>query len=98
VGSVFAQRLHRRVVPRGKKSVAHPTRLRPVSDFEYEFQMAGLNRNLAPELEAKFLTPPEQYTFISSSIIKAIAQLSGDISSFVPDVVHQQLIKKFKQA
>ncbi|MEQ1484090.1 pantetheine-phosphate adenylyltransferase [Methyloglobulus sp.] len=71
--------------------------LRAVSDFEYEFQMAGMNRNLAPELETMFLTPPEQYTFISSSMIKAIAQLCGDISSFVPDVVHQQLIKKFKQ-
>lgn len=70
--------------------------LRAVSDFEYEFQMAGMNRNLAPELETIFLTPPEQYTFISSSVIKAIAELNGDISSFVPDCVHQQLIKKFK--
>lgn len=70
--------------------------LRAVSDFEYEFQMAGMNRNLAPELETLFLTPPEQYTFISSSVIKAIAELNGDISSFVPDCVYQQLIKKFK--
>jgi pantetheine-phosphate adenylyltransferase len=70
--------------------------LRAVSDFEYEFQMAGMNRNLAPELETMFLTPPEQYTFISSSVIKAIAQLKGDISSFVPDCVNEQLIKKFK--
>jgi pantetheine-phosphate adenylyltransferase len=70
--------------------------LRAVSDFEYEFQMAGMNRNLAPELETIFLTPPEQYTFISSSVIKAIAQLKGDISSFVPDCVNEQLIKKFK--
>ncbi len=69
--------------------------LRAVSDFEYEFQMAGMNRNLAPELETMFLTPPEQYTFISSSVIKAIAQLHGDISSFVPDCVYQQLLKKF---
>ncbi|ESS72500.1 phosphopantetheine adenylyltransferase CoaD [Methyloglobulus morosus KoM1] len=71
--------------------------LRAVSDFEYEFQMAGMNRKLAPELETLFLTPPEQYTFISSSVIKSIAQLHGDISSFVPDVVCQQLIKKFSQ-
>jgi pantetheine-phosphate adenylyltransferase len=71
--------------------------LRAVSDFEYEFQMAGMNRNLAPELETLFLTPPEQYTFISSSVIKSIAQLNGDISSFVPDVVYQQLLKKFNQ-
>lgn len=71
--------------------------LRAVSDFEYEFQMAGMNRNLAPELETLFLTPPEQYTFISSSMIKAIAQLNGDISTFVPEIVYQQLIKKFNQ-
>ena len=71
--------------------------LRAVSDFEYEFQMAGMNRKLAPELETLFLTPLEQYTFISSSVIKSIAQLHGDISSFVPDVVRQQLIKKFSQ-
>ncbi len=69
--------------------------LRAVSDFEYEFQMAGMNRNLAPELETLFLTPPEQYTFISSSVIKAIAELQGDISSFVPDCVYQELNKKF---
>jgi pantetheine-phosphate adenylyltransferase len=71
--------------------------LRAVSDFEYEFQMAGMNRNLAPELETMFLTPPEQYTFISSSVIKSIAQLNGNIASFVPDCVNQQLVKKFKQ-
>jgi pantetheine-phosphate adenylyltransferase len=69
--------------------------LRAVSDFEFEFQMAGMNRNLAPELETMFLTPAEQYTFISSSMIKSIAQLNGDISAFVPDCVRQQLIKKF---
>jgi pantetheine-phosphate adenylyltransferase len=72
--------------------------LRAVSDFEFEFQLAGMNRNLAPELETLFLTPSEQYTFISSSVIKSIAQLHGDIASFVPDCVNQQLIKKFKQA
>lgn len=70
--------------------------LRAVSDFEYEFQMAGMNRNLAPELETLFLTPPEQYTFISSSVIKAIAGLNGDISSFVPGCVYRQLTEKFK--
>lgn len=72
--------------------------LRAVSDFEYEFQMAGMNRNLAPELETVFLTPPEQYTFISSSMIKSIAQLNGDISAFVPDCVNQKLIEKFNRA
>lgn len=69
--------------------------LRAVSDFEYEFQLAGMNRRLAPELETVFLTPAEQYEFISSSMIREIAQLHGDVSCFVPDIVHQGLIKKF---
>jgi pantetheine-phosphate adenylyltransferase len=70
--------------------------LRAVSDFEYEFQLAGMNRRLAPELETVFLTPAEQYEFISSSMIREIAQLNGDVSCFVPDLVHQSLINKFK--
>jgi pantetheine-phosphate adenylyltransferase len=69
--------------------------LRAVSDFEYEFQLAGMNRRLAPELETVFLTPAEQYEFISSSMIREIAQLKGDVSGFVPDIVHQRLIAKF---
>ena len=69
--------------------------LRAVSDFEYEFQLAGMNRRLAPELETVFLTPAEQYEFISSSMIREIAQLKGDVSSFVPERVHQRLIEKF---
>ena len=69
--------------------------LRAVSDFEYEFQLAGMNRRLAPELETVFLTPAEQYEFISSSMIREIAQLNGDVSCFVPDLVHQALINKF---
>jgi pantetheine-phosphate adenylyltransferase len=70
--------------------------LRAVSDFEYEFQLAGMNRRLAPELETVFLTPAEQYEFISSSMIREIAQLKGDVSCFVPDIVHQCLINKFR--
>ncbi|MCK5477857.1 MAG: pantetheine-phosphate adenylyltransferase [Methylococcales bacterium] len=69
--------------------------LRAVSDFEYEFQMAGMNRRLSPDLETMFLTPAEQYEFISSSMIREIAKLKGDVSSFVPDCVEKQLIKKF---
>lgn len=69
--------------------------LRAVSDFEYEFQLAGMNRNLAPELETIFLTPAEKYLFISSSMIKAIAEFHGDISAFVPQVVQKQLDLKF---
>ncbi|WP_341328046.1 pantetheine-phosphate adenylyltransferase [Methylotuvimicrobium sp. KM2] len=71
--------------------------LRAVSDFEYEFQLAGMNRRLSPDLETVFLTPAEQYEFISSSMIKEIARLNGDVSSFVPDIVKQSLIKKFSQ-
>lgn len=69
--------------------------LRAVSDFEYEFQLAGMNRRLAPELETVFLTPAEQYEFISSSMIREIARLKGNVSYFVADCVHQQLIEKF---
>ena len=69
--------------------------LRAVTDFEYEFQLAGMNRKLAPQLETMFLTPAEQYEFISSTMIREIAQLKGDVSCVVPVVVHQRLIKKF---
>ena len=62
--------------------------LRAVSDFEYEFQMAGMNRSLIPNVETLFLTPSTQYTYISSSLVKEIALLGGDVSNFVhPDVV-----------
>ena len=69
--------------------------LRAVSDFEYEFQLAGMNRRLSPDLETMFLTPAEQYEFISSSMIREIAKLGGDVSSFVPDVVLQKLSEKY---
>ncbi|MCK4841651.1 MAG: pantetheine-phosphate adenylyltransferase [Methylococcales bacterium] len=69
--------------------------LRAVSDFEYEFQMAGMNRRLSPELETMFLTPAEQYEFISSSMIREIAKLNGDVSSFVPKCVEERLKEKF---
>ena len=61
--------------------------LRAVSDFEYEFQLAGMNRRLAPEIETIFLTPAEQYAFISSTLVREIARLGGDVSEFVhPEV------------
>ncbi|MDD2658262.1 MAG: pantetheine-phosphate adenylyltransferase [Methylococcales bacterium] len=69
--------------------------LRAVSDFEYEFQLAGMNRRLAPQLETVFMTPAEQYEFISSTMIREIAQLKGDVSCFVPDTVLQRLVEKF---
>jgi pantetheine-phosphate adenylyltransferase len=70
--------------------------LRAVSDFEYEFQLAGMNRRLAPDIETVFLTPAEQYEFISSSMIREIAKLNGDVSSFVPETVKQKLISKLR--
>lgn len=57
--------------------------LRAVSDFEYEFQLASMNRNLNPDIETLFLTPAEQYTYISSSLVREIAGLGGDVSPFV---------------
>ncbi len=69
--------------------------LRAVSDFEYEFQLASMNRRLAPEIETVFLTPAEQYEFISSSMIREIAGFRGDVSGFVPERVQKNLINKF---
>lgn len=71
--------------------------LRAVSDFEYEFQLAGMNRRLSPKLETMFLTPAEQYEFISSSMIREIAKLNGDVTGFVPDIVAQRLHEKFQE-
>ena len=68
--------------------------LRAVSDFEYEFQMAGMNRNLHPEVETLFLTPSEQYMFISSTIVREIARFGGDVSSFVHPLVNDRLRAK----
>ena len=61
--------------------------LRAVSDFEYEFQLASMNRHLIPEVETLFLTPAEQYGFISSSLVREISRLGGDVSGFVPPAV-----------
>jgi pantetheine-phosphate adenylyltransferase len=69
--------------------------LRAVSDFEFEFQMALMNRKLDSEVETIFLMPKEEYTYLSSRIIKEIARLGGDVSSFVPAVVAKALGKKF---
>ena len=65
--------------------------LRAVSDFEYEFQLATMNRHLTEAVETVFLTPTEQYTFISSSLVREIAQLGGDVSAFVSGPVEQAL-------
>lgn len=69
--------------------------LRAVSDFEYEFQLADMNRRLSPQLETVFLTPAEQYGFISSSMIREVARLKGDVAGFVPKCVELPLRQKF---
>ena len=68
--------------------------LRAVSDFEYEFQLASMNRNLAPDIESVFLMPADEYSFISSSLVKEVAALGGDISKFVHPIVNQALKRK----
>ncbi len=68
--------------------------LRAVSDFEYEFQMAGMNRTLHPDVETVFLTPAEQYTFISASIVREIARFGGDVGKFVSPLVAARLKEK----
>lgn len=68
--------------------------LRAVSDFEFEFQLANMNRRLAPEVETIFMTPGEQYSFISSSLVREIARLGGDVSEFVHPEVQRLLATK----
>ncbi|MDO8208059.1 MAG: pantetheine-phosphate adenylyltransferase [Gallionella sp.] len=81
----FVQSQHSRVVLRG---------LRAASDFEYEFQLAGMNRNLYPEMETLFLTPAEQYTFISATMVREVARFGGDVGKFVSPTVAIRLKQK----
>jgi pantetheine-phosphate adenylyltransferase len=81
----YAQRKHASVIVRG---------LRAVSDFEYEFQMALMNRHLAPGIETVFMMPAEQYTYISSRLIKEVFALGGAVEGLVPPVVEEQLRQK----
>ena len=81
----FVRKQRARVVLRG---------LRAVSDFEYEFQLAGMNRNLYPEMETIFLTPSEQHMFISATLVREIATLGGDVGEFVHPSVAKALKKK----
>jgi pantetheine-phosphate adenylyltransferase len=71
--------------------------LRAVSDFEYEFQLASMNRHLIPEVETLFLTPAEQYGFISSSLVREISRLGGDVTDFVPPAVARALQAEWKR-
>ena len=72
--------------------------LRAVSDFEYEFQMASMNRHLIPDVETLFLTPAEQHSFISSSLVREVARLGGDVSGFVPPAVATALAARWRQS
>ena len=71
--------------------------LRAVSDFEYEFQLAGMNRHLAPDIETLFLTPAEQFTFISSSLVREVACHGGDVSEFVHPIVKKELLTRYNR-
>ncbi|MDR1310482.1 MAG: pantetheine-phosphate adenylyltransferase [Burkholderiaceae bacterium] len=84
----FVRRHEARVIIRG---------LRAVSDFEYEFQLAGMNRYLMPEAETLFMTPSDQYQFISGTIVREIAILGGDVSKFVFPSVEKWLKSKLRQ-
>ena len=84
----FVREQDARVIVRG---------LRAVSDFEYEFQMAGMNRYLLPDVETLFLTPSDQYQFISGSIVREIALLGGDVSKFVFPSVEKWLQEKMSR-
>jgi len=84
----FVQDHNARVVVRG---------LRAASDFEYEFQLAGMNRGLYPDVETLFLTPGEQYMFVSATIVREISILGGDVSKFVSPLVAKRLAAKIEQ-
>ncbi len=83
----FAKEKHAGVIIRG---------LRAVSDFEYEFQLAGMNRKLAADIETLFLMPAEKYTYLSSSLVREIAALGGDITAFVHPEIETALCRKMR--
>ena len=84
----FAKKINAQIILRG---------LRAVSDFEYEFQLAGMNKHLDKNIETFFLTPSEEFSNISSSLVREILMLGGDISSFVPQKVEKILVSKLKK-
>ncbi len=84
----FARQRRVRLVVRG---------LRAVSDFEYEFQMALMNRDLDPEMETLFLAPDARYSFLSASLVREIASLGGDVGAFVAPVVQQRILQRMSQ-
>ena len=83
----YARRSNAQVIVRG---------IRAVTDFEYEFQMALMNRRLTPEIETVFMMPAESYSYLSSRLVKEVAQLGGSVKGLVPDLVEQRLLAKLK--
>ncbi|MFT4100195.1 MAG: pantetheine-phosphate adenylyltransferase [Burkholderiaceae bacterium] len=71
--------------------------LRAVSDFEYEFQLAGMNRHLMPDIETIFMTPTDQHQFVSGTLVREIATLGGDVGQFVPPTVQTWITRKLEQ-
>ena len=88
----FAGLLRDFVVARGAKAMVRG--LRAVTDFDYEFQLAGMNRSLMPQVETVFLTPSDKYQFISSTFVREIVSLGGEVDKFVSPLVNQRLIEK----
>jgi pantetheine-phosphate adenylyltransferase len=82
---------------RKRKAQALVRGIRAVSDFDYEFQLANMNRRLAPEIESVFLTPSEHLSFISASLVREIAKLGGDVSEFVHPLVARALSQKLQE-
>lgn len=82
------------VVARGGKAMVRG--LRAVTDFDYEFQLAGMNRSLMPDVETVFLTPSDKYQFISSTFVREIALLGGEVDKFVSSTVQQRLMEKVR--
>ena len=82
------------VVSRSGKAMVRG--LRAVTDFDYEFQLAGMNRSLMPEVETVFLTPSDKYQFISSTFVREIAMLGGEVDKFVSATVQQRLVEKVR--
>lgn len=80
-----------------KKAIAIVRGLRAISDFEYEFQMALMNRKLAEDVFTVFLMPHERYTYLNSGIVREIARLNGDVGEFVPPTVQEKLVAKFSR-
>jgi pantetheine-phosphate adenylyltransferase len=92
--SSFSGLLRDFVLARGAKAMVRG--LRAVTDFDYEFQLAGMNRSLMPQVETVFLTPSDKYQFISSTFVREIAMLGGEVDKFVSATVAQRLTEKVR--